>query len=147
MFLEKLAEAIRRFNELQLQLANTAASEIRSYTKSSEFSEDQSEGKNSLLPNISIASSTSKTKLKELKFIVSEFYLSLVLIQNFQVRCCSFQKACYVESFLSQGIHIHKNIFACLFSNKFITSYYNKFIKAVVKQRFAFQINGLVVFS
>ena len=122
MFLEKLAEAIRRFNELQLQLANRAASEIRSYTKSSEFSEDQSEGKNSLLPNISIASSTSKTKLKELKFIVSEFYLSLVLIQNFQVRCCSFQKACYVESFLSQGIHIHKNIFACLFSNKFITS-------------------------
>ena len=141
MFLEKLAEAIRRFNELQLQLANTAASEIRSYTKSSEFSEDQSEGKNSLLPNISIASSTSKTKLKELKFIVSEFYLSLVLIQNFQVRCCSFQKACYVESFLIKIFLLVCSVISLSRHN--IIS----FINVVGKQRFAFQISGLVVFS
>ncbi len=39
---------------------------------------------------IKIPKSKSKgaRKLKELKFAVTEFYLSLILIQNFQVKVC-----------------------------------------------------------
>lgn len=76
-FAEKLAEAVRRFNELQLEIANTGVKRLQRVAKNANF--DLSD-----LDEFQIGRKMGKKKLEEMKFALGEFYFSLVLIQNFQ---------------------------------------------------------------
>ena len=106
--LEKLAEATRKFNELQLEIANAGSVRLqRSMMSLQQVAdlaerEDNNTGNTSnsrpvvttrrrkpMIPKPSVAVNNVITKtsrkLKDLKVAVTEFYLSLILIQNFQV--------------------------------------------------------------
>ena len=74
--IEKLAEAVRRFSALQGVIANAGVIRLQSLSNMP----DENEGSKPTKKNI-----ISKKKFQEMKFAVGEFYLSLVLIQNFQV--------------------------------------------------------------
>lgn len=92
-YLEKLAEAVRRFGELKHQFGlddsvHFDAIEVASETNQAlehEEVKDKNENKGDNKPRKPLKYTVSNKKLKEMKFAVSEFYLSLVLIQNFQV--------------------------------------------------------------
>ena len=92
-YLEKLAEAFRRFGELKHQFGLDdpvhfdvieVASEANQAFENEE-TKDKNENRGDKKPRKPLKYTVSNKKLKEMKFAVSEFYLSLVLIQNFQV--------------------------------------------------------------
>jgi len=82
-FAEKLAEAARRFNDLQLEVANSGSIRLQTVAMSAKILNDATDDMgNTLLPKLEHPA--PKKKLKEMRFIISEYYLSLMLIQNFQ---------------------------------------------------------------
>ena len=77
---------MRKFTNLQIEMANAGVHRLR-YAVNSSLTVRKRDGSDAhfgtpVKPKAQILSSK---KLKEMKFVVSEFYLSLVLIQNFQV--------------------------------------------------------------
>lgn len=88
---EKLAEATRKFHDLEAEvgISNQGQSGVNMDTEGGQGSPDGSDDANvALVGKKKLKSQKSKgaRKLKELKFAVSEFYLSLIMIQNFQVK-------------------------------------------------------------
>ncbi|XP_047134704.1 solute carrier family 53 member 1 isoform X1 [Hydra vulgaris] len=84
-FAEKLSEAMRKFTNLQIQMANAGIPSLR-YVVNSSLIVRKRDGSEAHFgtPVKPKTQTLSSKKLKEMKFVVSEFYLSLVLIQNFQ---------------------------------------------------------------
>ena len=93
-FAEKLAEAVRKYNELEVEIANAGSERLQKVARSYSIVDPGILEDGALTPNHYNMNGGVKyrkkhavqriQKLKEMKFIVSEFYLSLVLIQNFQ---------------------------------------------------------------
>lgn len=86
-YAEKIAEATRRFAELEIEVANTGVERLQKIARDSMlYSESDDTGKEKviLLSQKDKDTKLNKKKLKDMKFIVGEFYLSLVLIQNYQ---------------------------------------------------------------
>ncbi|XP_065068950.1 solute carrier family 53 member 1-like [Rhopilema esculentum] len=88
-FAEKLAEATRRFHDLETEIGTT--SQVKDSTeqdieRGANVNTNVGEDGTTLITKIKSKKQKSRgaKKLKELKFAVSEFYLSLILIQNFQ---------------------------------------------------------------
>ncbi|KAH8325333.1 hypothetical protein KR067_000642 [Drosophila pandora] len=90
-FLEKLSEARRKHNTLKIQLL--AYSHVPGHTSS-----DLSIGSNRIathLPNRRRSSAEKKMTQRQLRSAYSEFYLSLVLLQNYQsLNETGFRKIC-----------------------------------------------------
>lgn len=82
--LAKLAEAIRRFHELELEVAH-AGFRKEEKLMSDAFIAAENQKNGLITQQDGEAKVVTKKNLKELKFAIREFYLSLVLIQNFQV--------------------------------------------------------------
>ena len=82
-FLEKLAEALRRFGEIELEVANAGVERLQKVTRSNTISAADKNETND--DNAKAKAISNKKKLKEMKAVVGEFYLSLVLLQNYQV--------------------------------------------------------------
>lgn len=72
MLAEKLAEATRKFATLRTELKQTLEEQMKAKTKGSSLKPIL---RKSLLPH---------RKAQELKLAFSEFYLSLILLQNYQ---------------------------------------------------------------
>ena len=101
IFSEKLAEALRRFGDIEMEVANVGVERFRTVGRSSTALKYEQESggsggfggveksKSALLPKNNSATyfNGGKKKVKELRAAVGEFYLSLILIQNYQVRC------------------------------------------------------------
>ena len=91
VLLEKLAEATRKFHELvaEVGLSNQGEDELNDIERGAGSPLGNGDANAALVGRAKPKNQKVKgtRKLKELKFAVSEFYLSLVLIQNFQV-CC-----------------------------------------------------------
>lgn len=89
---EKLAEALRRFGQIEIEVANAGVERLQNVVRPTtvlkyEHENNGSKSKSTLLPKKKFAQNTfnGKKKLKELRAVVGEFYLSLILIQNYQV--------------------------------------------------------------
>lgn len=90
---EKLAEATRRFHDLEVEIGTTTTTPSQTTIQNqdveagAESIEIDSEDAPVLVKKVQARRQhlRGRRKLKELKFSVSEFYLSLILIQNFQV--------------------------------------------------------------
>nr|AHJ60092.1 xenotropic and polytropic retrovirus receptor [Cyanea capillata] len=87
-FAEKLAEATRRFHELEVETGATNEAQKLPMQHDIDAGQDGADGMDIeeipvLVKKLKFRSKGAR-KLKELKFAVSEFYLSLILIQNFQ---------------------------------------------------------------
>ena len=86
---EKLAEATRKFHELEVETGATNDAQKSSTQHEIDAGQEVADGIDIEEIPVLIKKLKSRSKgtrkLKELKFAVSEFYLSLILIQNFQV--------------------------------------------------------------
>ena len=80
-FAEKLAEAIRRYNELEIDVANSGVERLQSVVRKS-WMKTNTENEDDPIQHIK--PKKCKKKLHNLKIVLGEFYLSLMLIQNFQ---------------------------------------------------------------
>ena len=90
LFVEKLAEATRKFQELGAEVGISNKSDDNLHLDIDRGYASQTGNADSRAALVQKSKLNNKKlkgarKLKELKFAVSEFYLSLVLIQNFQV--------------------------------------------------------------
>lgn len=91
-FAEKLAEAIRRYNELELEVAHTGVERLQSVATRKTFVPANDGGCDGVavvgggeeIATATIKPRKHKKKLQNLRVVVGEFYLSLMLIQNFQ---------------------------------------------------------------
>lgn len=85
-FPEKLAEATRKFHDLEAEVGISSQNQDQlNLDVEAGLGRD---GTNTALINRNkshVQKSKGRRKLKELKFAVSEFYLTLIMIQNFQV--------------------------------------------------------------
>lgn len=102
VFLEKLAEAMRKFSTLknELDLLSSTAIKMKDYGKKSDSNKLN-------LP---------QRKVQELKLAFSEFYLSLILLQNYQnLNYTGFKKI------------LKKHDKVCIFINYILASFF-KFI-------------------
>jgi len=80
---------LRRFHEIELEVADAGVERLQRVTRSATMlygdkNEVNTHG-NSKLVSRKVKGINNKKKLKEMKAVVGEFYLSLVLIQNYQV--------------------------------------------------------------
>lgn len=88
-----MAEALRRFGQIEIEVANAGVERLQNVVRSTTVLKYERENngsaksKSTLLPKKKFSHSTfnGKKKLKELRAVVGEFYLSLILIQNYQV--------------------------------------------------------------
>ena len=98
-FIEKLAEATRKFQELvaEVGVSNQGNDNVDvDIERGSGSPSENGDTKTVLVGKTKQKNQKVKgtRKLKELKFAVSEFYLSLVLVQNFQVLYALFLPLC-----------------------------------------------------
>lgn len=114
--LEKLAEATRKYAALQSELKT--ALELQ-----------QGSGKNKGKANVKPVLSTRK--LRDLKLAFSEFYLSLILLQNYQnLNHTGFRKILKKHDKVLQYLHVFCNLTLishslCNFRMSFLQSYLN----------------------
>ena len=108
---EKLAEATRRFHDLEVEIGTTASQsqttiQNQDVEAGAESIEIDSEDAPVLVRKVQARRQhlRGRRKLKELKFSVSEFYLSLILIQNFQVYLLLTMFFINVREMISFGI-------------------------------------------
>lgn len=80
-----MAEALRRFGEIELEVANAGVERLQKVARSTSLFPDEQENYKQNVKLIQKRMKKDKKKLKELKAVVGEYYLSLVLIQNYQV--------------------------------------------------------------
>ena len=90
-FAEKLAEAVRKYKDLEGEIANAGSGQTPAVSRNYSVADVDflEEGRSRSRLSISVKKRKKQVvqrvqRLKEMKFVVSEFYLSLVLIQNFQ---------------------------------------------------------------
>jgi len=83
-YAEKLAEALRRFGEIELEVANAGVERLQKVARSTSLFPEEQENYKQNVKLIQKRMKKDKKKLKELKAVVGEYYLSLVLIQNYQ---------------------------------------------------------------